>query len=105
MPLDLGALMQQAQKLQHDLQSAQEQAKTRSVEASAGGGMVTAVVTGAMELRKLTIDPACGDPKDLGMLQDLVIAAVNQALARASEMMQEEMRKATGGMALPPGIL
>lgn len=103
-PVDLGNLFAQAQRLQQEMLQAQEQAKTRSVEASSGGGMVTATVTGGGELRALKIDPNCVDPKDVGMLQDLVIAAVNQALAKAQEMMQEEMRKLAGGMSLPPGL-
>ncbi len=104
-PLDFNALFSQAQRLQQDMLSAQEQAKARIVEASAGGGMVTATVTGGGELRKLKIDPQCVDAKDLGMLEDLIVAAVNQALVRAQEQMQEEMRKLAGGLNLPPGLL
>lgn len=103
-PLDLGNLFQQAQRLQQDMMQAQEQAKTRLVEASSGGGMVTATVTGGGELRALKIDPQCVDARDIGMLQDLIIAAVNQALAKAQEMMQQEMSKLAGGMSLPPGM-
>ncbi len=103
--LDFGNLFQQAQKLQQDLLDAQEKAKARTVEASAGGGMVTATVTGGLELRSLKIDPQVVDPKDVAMLQDLVIAAVNQAIARAQEMVQDEVKKLAGGMQLPPGLL
>jgi DNA-binding YbaB/EbfC family protein len=102
-PPDLGNLLAQAQQLQQQMLAAQERAKSLTVEASAGGGMVSATVTGAMELRSLKIDPSCVDPKDLGMLQDLVIAAVNQALVKAQEMMQAEVQKVAGGM-LPPGL-
>lgn len=103
--LDFGNLFAQAQKLQQDLLAAQEAAKSRTVEASSGGGMVTATVSGAIELRALKIDPSCVDPKDVGMLQDLIIAAVNQAVAKAQEMVQAEVQKLAGGMQLPPGLL
>ncbi len=102
--LDFGNLFAQAQKLQQDLVEAQEKAKAKTVEAASGGGMVTATVTGGLELRALKIDPQCVDPKDVGMLQDLVIAAVNQALAKAQEMVQEEVKKLAGGLPLPPGL-
>src|SRR2546428_10473765 len=95
---DLGNLFQQAQALQQKMLDAQEKAKAKTVEASAGGGMVTAVVSGGMEVVSLKIDPQCVDPKDVTMLQDLVIAAVNQALAKAQEMMQGEMQSVAGGM-------
>ncbi|MSP61498.1 MAG: YbaB/EbfC family nucleoid-associated protein [Myxococcales bacterium] len=102
--LDFGNLFAQAQRLQQEMMQAQEQAKLLTVEASSGGGMVTATVSGGMELRALKIEPGCVDPKDVTMLQDLVIAAVNQALAKAQEMVQDEMRKLAGGMQLPPGL-
>jgi len=84
---DIGELMQAAQQMQ-------EQLKKRKVEGSAGGGMVTAVMTGELELVALKIDPAVVDPKDVGMLQDLVIAAINQA----REKLKNEMAAMTGGM-------
>jgi DNA-binding YbaB/EbfC family protein len=102
---DIGNLFQQAQALQQELQKAQEAAKQKTVEASSGGGMVTAVVTGGLELRKLKIDAGAVDPKDLTLLEDLVVAAVNQALQKALAMMQEEVAKLAGGMQLPPGLL
>ena len=101
---DLNQLMQQAQALQQKMMEAQEDAKQKTVEASAGGGMVTATMTGGFELRSLKIDPQAIDPKDVTMLQDLVIAAVNQAIQKAQEMMAEEMQKVTGGMGLPLGL-
>ena len=100
---DLSSLFAQAQALQEKMLAAQEKAKSKTVEASAGGGMVTAVVSGALEVVSLKIDPQCVDPKDVSMLQDLVTAAVNQALAKAQEMMQGEMQTVAGGM-LPPGL-
>ena len=99
---DIGALLSQAQKLQEEMAAAQERARAKSVEASSGGGMVTATMNGALELVALKIDPQVIDPKDAAMLQDLVAAAVNQAIARAQEMMQKEMQ----GLNLPqiPGL-
>jgi DNA-binding YbaB/EbfC family protein len=98
---DLNHLLAQAQQLQQQMTEAQERAKQKTVEASAGGGMVTATVSGGLELRALKIDPQCVDPKDVGMLQDLVVAAVNQAIAKAQEMLQEEMKSIAGGMMIP----
>ncbi len=100
---DFGNLLAQAQQLQQQMLEVQEKAKQKTVEASAGGGMVVATVTGGLEIKSLKIDPQAVDPNDLTMLQDLVIAAVNQALLKAQEMVQEEMRKVAGGM-LPPGM-
>ncbi|HEX2573025.1 MAG TPA: YbaB/EbfC family nucleoid-associated protein [Polyangia bacterium] len=102
---DLNNLLAQAQQLQQQMLRIQEQARLKTVEASAGGGMVTATMTGGFELRALKIDPQCVDPNDLQLLQDLIIAAVNQAILKAQEMVQEEMQKAAGGMGLPPGLL
>ena len=102
---DLGALMQQAQKMQEELQRSQAGLATKTVEASAGGGMVTAVVSGARELVSLRIDPQCIDPKDPQMLQALVLAAVNQGLQRAAALAEEEMRRAASDLGLPTGML
>lgn len=102
---DLNALFAQAQQLQQELLKSQEAAKARTVEASAGGGMVVATMTGGGELRALKIDPQVVDPKDITLLQDLVIAAINQAFQKAQEMVAEELQKVTGGMGLPPGLL
>jgi DNA-binding YbaB/EbfC family protein len=98
---DLGNLMQAAQRMQADLQRAQAELAQMKVEATAGGGMVTAVVSGQLELVSLKVDPAVVDPKDVGMLQDLVVAAVSQALAKAKQLQQAEMAKVTGGLAIP----
>jgi len=102
---DFNNLFAQAQQLQQQMLRVQEEARSKTVEASAGGGMVSATMTGGFELRALKIDPQCVDPNDLQLLQDLVIAAVNQAILKAQEMVQEEMRKAAGGMGIPPGLL
>ena len=98
---DLGGLMEAAQKMQREMERVQEQLEHVRVEASAGGGMVTAVVNGKMEVISLRIDPSVVDPKDIGMLQDLVAAAVNQALAKAKNVAQDELAKVTGGLSVP----
>ena len=100
---DMGALFAQAQQLQQKMMDAQERAKKLVAEASAGGGMVIATVSGELQIVSLRIDPQCVDPKDVGMLEDLVRAAVNQAMVKAQELVQGEMQQITGGM-LPPGL-
>ena len=82
-PPNLNALLQQAQKMQQDMLEAQEKLKDERVEASAGGGMVKVVMTGDLELKSLQIDPDAVDPEDVEMLQDMVLAAVNEALRQA----------------------
>ena len=98
---DLGAMMQQAQQLQEQMLKAQDEAKSKTVEASAGGGMVTVTITGGLEVRALKIDPACIDAKDPSMLQDLIIAAINQAIGKAQELQAGAMQSVTGGMNIP----
>lgn len=98
---DLGGLMQAAQRMQEDLQRVQRELESKKVEATAGGGMVTAVVSGRLDLVSIKIDASVIDPKDTAMLQDLVVAAVNQALTKAKTMAQAELAKATGGLSLP----
>ena len=93
-------LMRQAQKMQQDMQRAQEELQAREFSATVGGGMVTAVVNGAKQLTKLTISPDCVDPDDVEMLEDLVTAAVNEALRNAAETAEREMGRITGGMGL-----
>ena len=97
----LGNIMKQAQQMQRRMAELQEELESKHVEASAGGGMVTAIVTGKQQLVNLTIDPAAVDPEDVEMLQDLITAAVNEALKQSQQMAQEEMSKITGGMNLP----
>jgi len=97
----LGNIMKQAQQMQQKIGRIQQELEGREVEATAGGGMVTAVVTGKMQLVSLKIEKAVVDPEDVEMLQDLVTAAVNEALKKSQEMMQQEMAKVTGGMSLP----
>jgi len=98
---DMSGLLRAAQKIQGDVAKMQEELATKTAEASSGGGMVTAKVNGHYELVSLTIEKTAVDPSDIGMLQDLVIAAVNQAIIKMRELAQSEMSKLTGGMNLP----
>jgi hypothetical protein len=97
----LGQMMKQAQKMQAQILKIQEEMAERSVEASSGGGMVTVTANGKQEVLSIRIEPEVVDPEDVEMLQDLVAAAVNEALKKAQEMVAEEMAKVTGGMQLP----
>ncbi|MGK2906761.1 MAG: YbaB/EbfC family nucleoid-associated protein [Desulfuromonadales bacterium] len=97
----LGNIMKQAQQMQRRMAELQQELEHRQVEASAGGGMVTAVVNGKQQLLELKIDPTVVDPVDVEMLQDLVTAAVNEAIKQSQQMAQEEMSKLTGGMNIP----
>ena len=94
-------IMKQAQEIQGRLQQVQEEAAARTVEASAGGGMVSATVSGKLEVVALRIEKAVVEGGDLEMLQDLIIAAVNQAVRAAQKMMADEMSKVTGGLKIP----
>ncbi len=98
---NLGNLMKQAQQMQEKLLKMQEELATRTIEASAGGGMVTVTVNGKSEVMSIKIEKEVVDPEDVDMLEDLVSAAVNEALRKAQEMMQEEMSKVTGGLKIP----
>jgi len=97
----IGNIMKQAQQMQRRMAEMQEELSKKQVEASAGGGMVTAVVSGKQQLLELKIDPAAVDPEDVEMLQDLVTAAVNEAIKQSQQMASEEMGKITGGMNIP----
>jgi nucleoid-associated protein EbfC len=98
---DLSGMMKQAQKLQAKMMAMQAELGNRTVSAQAGGGMVEAVVNGRQELLSLHIDPEVVVAEDVEMLQDLVLAAINEALNRSREMMATEMSKLTGGMQIP----
>jgi DNA-binding YbaB/EbfC family protein len=100
---DFQKLMQMGQQLQARISEMQETLAKQTVTASAGGGMVEVTADGKGEVRRVRIDPACVDPRDVEMLEDLVLAAVNQAQAKARELNESEMRKAAGG--LPMGGL
>lgn len=98
---NLQQLARQAQKLQQNMQKLQEELDAREFEAAAGGGTVKAKVNGKRELLELTIAPEAVDPEDVEMLQDLVLAAVNEALKTAAETVEREMGRLTGGMNVP----
>lgn len=97
----MNELVRQAQIMQKKMAKLQEDLQERTVEGSAGGGMVTAVVSGANELKSLTIDKAAVDPSDVEMLQDLILAAVNDGVKKAKAMMEAEMGQITGGIKVP----
>jgi DNA-binding YbaB/EbfC family protein len=103
--MNMGDLMNQAKQMREQMERMQGELAKKTVTADAGGGMVQATVSGKMELVKLKIDKTKVDVNDTEMLEDVIIAAVNAAQARAGEMMQEEMRKQAQQMGLPPGML
>ncbi len=94
-------MMRQAQMLQNKMTKIQEELKERTVEASAGGGMVKVVVSGRPEIKSIEIDKEVVDPDDIEMLQDLIMAAINEALNLSSQMTEQEMAKLTGGLKIP----
>src|SRR5918998_5241789 len=95
---NLNAMLKQVQKMQADMVKAQEELKNETVEASAGGGMVTVRISGDLELKELRIDPEAVDPDDVELLQDMVQAAVNEAIRSAQELAASKMGQATGGL-------
>lgn len=97
----IGNIMKQAQQMQAKIARVQQELETREVEATAGGGMVTALVNGKQQVLDLKIEKDVVDPEDVEMLQDLVLAAVNEAIKKSQDMIQEEMSKVTGGMNIP----
>ncbi len=97
----MGNMMKQAQKLQSKIFKLQEELAERTVETTVGGGMVKAVANGKQELLSIKIDPEVVDPNDVQMLEDLIVAAVNDVLKKAQEMVSEEMTKLTGGFKIP----
>lgn len=99
--MDMKKMMKQAQRMQLELARAQEEIKDMSFEATAGGGMVKAVALGDMTIQSITIDPEAVDPEDVDMLQDMVCAAVNEALRGVGEMSSQRLNAATGGMNIP----
>ena len=99
--MNMGNMMKQAQKMQQDMLRAQEELAAKEYEVTSGGGAVRAVVNGSHQLVTLEIKPEVVDPEDVEMLQDLVIAAVNEALTTADQTAENEMKKLTGGLNLP----
>ncbi len=100
----MGNLLKQAQKMQKEIERIQNELADMKIEGTSGGGMVTALASGQQELLEIKIDPEVVDPDDVEMLEDLVLAAVNQALETAKATAEEEMAKATGGMGGGLGI-
>ena len=105
MPMGMGGksqmqMMKQAQKMQQDLLKMQEEMQQKEYEATAGGGVITAVVSGSRELLRVSIDPEAVDPDDVEMLQDMVVAAVNEAMRKAEADQSASMSKLTGGLNL-----
>jgi DNA-binding YbaB/EbfC family protein len=96
-------MLKQVQKMQHDMELAQQELSNETVDASAGGGMVTVTVSGDLEVRAVKIDPAAVDPEDVEMLSDMVLAATNEALRSAQQLAADRMGAVTGG--LDPGSL
>ena len=98
---NMQGMMKKVQKMQQDMLKMQEELKNRTVEATAGGGAVTVVVTGRKTVEKVTIAPSAVDPEDVEMLEDVVTTALNEAMRKVDEMTEKEMGKITGGMKLP----
>ncbi|HEX2414963.1 MAG TPA: YbaB/EbfC family nucleoid-associated protein [Thermoleophilaceae bacterium] len=101
---NLNQMMKQVQKMQADMAKAQEELANEVVETSAGGGMVTVKISGDLQLKQLTIDPEAVDPDDVDMLQDMVQAAVNEAIRSAQELAASKMNAATGGLGGAGGL-
>jgi len=102
----MGNLMKQAHKMKAELQKLQERLSQTRIEGSAGGGVVTAVADGNQNIVEIRLDPEIVDPEELEFLQDLIVAAVNEARRRSQELMNEEMNKITGGLQLNlPGLI
>ena len=99
--MNMNKMMKQVQEMQKKLMQTQEELKNKTVEATAGGGVVKVTANGHNQILNVTIDPSAVDPADVEMLQDLVTAAVNEALRKAQELMTKEMGKITGGMNIP----
>ena len=98
---NMQGMLQKVQKMQADMQKAQADLQSRTFETTAGGGAVKVKVTGKKELVGLTIDPQVVDPEDVEMLQDLIMAAVNEGMRQVDTVSEEEMNKITGGMKIP----
>jgi len=103
---NMGQMMKQVQKMQKEISRLQQQLEERTVEATAGGGVVKVTVNGKQEVLEVELAPEVVDPEDIEMLQDLIIAATNEALREAQDMVNREMAKITGGLNIPglPGL-
>jgi hypothetical protein len=101
MQLNPNDLMRQVQKMQEQVENIQQEAEQEVLEVSAGGGVVNLTITGALEIQSIEIDPEVVDPEDVEMLQDLVMAAVNEGIQKAQAMVAERMSSVTGGLGIP----
>ncbi len=101
---NLGQMMKQAQEMQAKMAELQEQLARTEVTGASGGGMVQVTLNGKGEMRAVTIDPALVDPDEVGVLEDLIVAATNDAKTKAEAKVAEKMRELTGGLNLPPGF-
>lgn len=104
MPGNMNNLMKQAQKMQRQMEEMQKELETKTVEATAGGEAVKVVVNGRKEIVEIELKPEVVDPEDIEMLQDLILAAVNEGLRKADEMVNSQMSTITGGLNLPGGL-
>lgn len=98
---NMGNMMKKVQKMQQQMEAAQREIEEKEIETTSGGGAVKVVVTGKKELKSIKIDPEVVDKDDVEMLEDLVVAAINEAFRKADELSQNEMKKVTGGMNIP----
>ena len=103
-PPNMQKMLAQVQKMQQDMMAAQDALKDEIVEASAGGGMVKVTITGDLELKGIVIDPEAVDPEDVELLQDMVLAATNEAIRSAQELAATKLGAVTGGMGGPGGM-
>ena len=101
---DLFGVMKQAKDLQDRMQRLQDEVAALTIEGTAGGGLVKATLNGKSEMKGIKIDPSLLKPEEAGILEDLIVAAINEARARAEAKLAEKMRELTGGLALPPGM-
>jgi len=102
---NLGDMMKKAQEMQSKMQQMQEEMSRKQITAEAAGGLVSATVNGKLQLTSLRIDKTKGDTTDLEFLEDVIVAAVNAAQEQATQVLQQEMSKVTGGLNLPPGLM
>ena len=101
---NMAGMMKKVQKLQDEMAKLQEELKHRTVEVTAGGGAVKIVMTGEKQIQSVKLSPSAVDPEDVEMLEDLIAAAVNEAVKKVEDMMSQEMGKLTGGLNLPKGM-
>ena len=101
---DLMGMMKQAKELQEKMQALQDEVAAMEVEGTAGGGLVSVVMTGKSEMKRLQIDPSLLKPEEAEIVEDLIVAAVNDARAKAEAVLADKMREMTGGLQLPPGM-